>query len=331
MKYKTYLAWGTLAILCCACQKHKKEDDVVSQRYVHKYGYAVSKEEWDNNNYPGQIVTSLKNGVTMTASYENGYLHGPCTYTYPDSQTVENYSLYNQGLLVKEVHYDVLGMPVRERVQLSPSRYTTTLWYTEGSPLSIEEYAGEELLEGQYFTLNNEIEGRVEKGSGMRIRRNPQGLLLSKETLEQGYMKKKESFYPNGNPESITHYLKTALHGERKTFAATGEPVAIEEYVHGKLHGKATYFKNGVRCVEISYLDGLKNGLETHFVDGTLISQEVYWENDKRHGPAIYYIEGSRHTQWYYDGQQVSQAKYKELSHLDEMISQISEDVTLYR
>ncbi len=330
MKYKTYFACTTLALLCCACQKHKKEDDVISQRYIHKYGYAVSKEEWDENHYPGQIVTSLKNGVTMTASYENGYLHGPCTYSYPDSQTIENYSLYNQGALVKEAHYDVHGLPVRERVQLSPSRYTITLWYAEGSPLSIEEYAHEELLEGQYFTTTNEIEGRVEKGTGLRVRRTAQGVLVSKDSFEQGYMTRKESFYTNGNPESIVHYSRTLLHGERKTFAPTGEPIAIEEYINGKLHGKATYFKNGIRCVEISYLDGMKNGPEIHFIDGEIVSQELNWEDDQKHGPAVYYIDGSRHTQWYYAGQQVSKSRFEELTHLDDMISQISPDVTLY-
>jgi antitoxin component YwqK of YwqJK toxin-antitoxin module len=331
MKSKIYPILGALGILVCACQSHRRENDVVSQRYVHKYGYAVSQEEWESKNYPGQVITNLKNGVTVTATYENGYLHGPCNHTFPNSQTVEVYSLYNQDQLVKEIRYDIRGMPVREMVQLSPTRYSLTLWYNEGSPLSIEEYASEELLDAQYFTVNNETEGRVERGNGLRVRRDQYGTLISRDEIQGGYMVKRDTFYASGAPESSSHYLFEKLHGEKRAFAETGEPIAIEEYLNGALHGKATYFNNGTKYLEISYLDGFKNGIETHYVDGEEVSQEIHWENDKKHGPSTYYIDGYTQIHWYYDGERVSRNKYEELARLDDMISQISPDVTLYR
>ena len=128
MKFRLSLLCGALALLASSCHKDNNNSQVVSQRYVHKYGYAVSQEEWASKNYPGQVITSLRSGVVVTATYENHELHGPCTYTYPNSQTVERFVLYNRGEVTKEVLYDMSGMPTKETVQLSPSRHSLTLW-----------------------------------------------------------------------------------------------------------------------------------------------------------------------------------------------------------
>jgi len=311
----------------CSCHKSNDQDNVVSERYVHKYGYAVTKEEWEARNYPGQVITTLRDGVTVTATYENGELHGPVTYTYPHSQTVEKYYLYNQGNKVKEIIYDINGMPVKELVTMSPTRYAITLWYADGTPLSIEEYANAELLEGQYFTMNNEIESRVEKGVGIRIRRNEHGLLLAREQIEAGSVAKQETFYSNGTPESISTFVKNQLHGEKRTFNEKGEPLTSEEWINGKLHGKVTHFKNGIPAVEISYLFGLKEGSETHFSDGETVVLEVQWENGKKHGPTTYFLEGGPKMEWYYNGELVSKNAYDDLYRRDQMISNISPEL----
>ncbi|MCI0382126.1 MAG: toxin-antitoxin system YwqK family antitoxin [Chlamydiae bacterium] len=306
---------------------NRADDDVVAERFIHKYGYAVSKEEWESKTYPGQVITTLRNGVTITATYENGILHGPCTHTYSNSQTVQNFYLYNQGNLVKEISYDLRGMPMREKIQLSPSRYSLTMWYSDGTPASVEDYAGEELVEGEYFTLNNETESRIEKGCGMRMIRDELGILVAKDTFENGYMSKRETFYPGGTPESINFYSMNKLHGEKKIFAPGGEPLAIEEWTDGLLHGKAAYFSNGAKQMEISYLYGLKNGLETHYIDGKTVSKEILWENDKKHGSSTFYIDGLAKTEWFYAGQRVSKKKFDELDELDQMISKLSSDL----
>ncbi len=320
-----------LALFAAACQKQGNSDSVVSKRYIHKYGYAVSKEEWEAHNYPGQVITNMRDGITITTTYEHGILHGPTTYTYPHSQTVELFLLYKTGDLVKEIHYDKQGMPSREQVFLSPHRYTLTSWYSTGSPLSIEEFSDDEIVEGQYFTLNNEIEARIDKGNGSRILRDPNGLLLSHDIFDKGYMIKRESFYPSGAPEFVATYSKGLLQGEKRNFADNGEPISIEEWKDGRLHGIASYFSNGVKVTEISYLDGQKNGTERHFIDGEIISQEIGWENDKRHGLSVYYTDGQTRTEWYYDGKITSQRRYDELAKLDEMISNISSDVLITR
>ena len=326
MKVRFLMLAGALAVTFCSCKKDDQNSNVISQRYIHKYGYAVSKEEWDVKNYPGQAVTHMRNGVTLTATYENGTLHGPTTHTFPNSQTVQYYYLYNQGSKVKEIVYDPSGMPFQEKIQLSPTRYTMTMWYADGTPMLVEDCVGEELLEGQYFTVNNEIEARIEKGNGKKVIRDQKGTLSSKEDVQGGYTIRKETFHSNGAPESVCSLYRGKLNGELKTFSITGEPMAIEEWVNGKLRGKSTYFRNGTKYLEVSYLNGEKNGLEIQFVDGSQVSQEVVWENNKMHGPAKFYLDGSETTSWYYDGKQVSRHRFDELNRLDQMIGNISSD-----
>src|SRR3990167_7529937 len=140
MNFKTFTILGTFVFLASSCQKNTPNNPVISQTYVHKYGYAVSQEEWQEKNYPGQIISLLKNGVTVAATYENGELHGPCTYSHPNSTTIEKYVLYNQTQPMKEVLYSVTGMPLQEILQQTKNRYSLTTWYEDGVPKSMEEY-----------------------------------------------------------------------------------------------------------------------------------------------------------------------------------------------
>jgi antitoxin component YwqK of YwqJK toxin-antitoxin module len=324
MKIKLFALLGLLVLSLSGCNNCCNQDDnVVSERYIHKYGYAVSKQDWEEKNYPGQAITNLSNGVTVTTTYENGIKHGPTTHTFPHSQTVEHYCLYNQGNRVKEIAYDPTGIPVEEWVQLSPTRYSITTWYAQGSPMAVEEFVGDELLDGQYFTLVNELESHVEKGIGQATRRDRNGLLLATELFEEGYAIKKETFYANGAPKSIAYYYHNNLHGEKHTFAQCGEPLAIEEWVNGQLHGKSTYFKNGNRYLEIAYLYGQKNGIERHYIDADMISQEIVWENDLKHGPSVFYADGKPEHHWFYAGESVSKRKYDELTDPELLISHI--------
>lgn len=172
MNIKIFSFLGITTLLLLTSCRQTSDNQVVSQRFVHKYGYAVTKEEWNEKNYPGQVITHLKNGVTITSTYENGVMHGPCTYTFPNSEVISAYELYNNGVKVKEIHYRENGMPKKEKIALSPTRYSETMWYSEGSPMSIEEFASDELTDGQYFTAKNELEAKIEKGNGVRIKRN---------------------------------------------------------------------------------------------------------------------------------------------------------------
>jgi len=318
------LAFG---LVLTSCGDDPRNNQVISKRYIHKYGYAVSEAEWDANNYPGQSITTLRNGVTVTATYENGLLHGPCTHTHPHSQTVQYYYLYNFGDLKKEVTYDSSGMPIREKVQLSPHRHCITMWFGDGTPMSIEDFAGDELLDGQYFTLNNEIETRVERGVGTRTRRDQSGTLLSKDQIDMGYLVRRDAFYPNGATESVTHYNMNKKQGERRVFTDRGDSLAVEEWVDDRLHGKATYYANGKKQIEVYFIHGARNGIETHYIDGESIEQEIHWIRDRRHGPTKFFVaDNLAKTEWFYNGKSVSKKRFDEMDQMDQMITQASAD-----
>ncbi len=104
------------------------ENFVVSQKFVHKYGFDVSEEEWENRDQEGQIVSMLKNGVKIVHSYENGLLHGSTTYTFPHSAVVEKLLVYNQGTLLKEVLNDANGTPISEEAYEFDDRKIMTFW-----------------------------------------------------------------------------------------------------------------------------------------------------------------------------------------------------------
>lgn len=314
-----------VGLVLAGCGSDNGGNQVISKRYIHKYGYAVSDSEWNANNYPGQVITTLRNGVTITATFEDGRLHGPTTHTHPHSQTVQYYFLYNAGDLKKEVVYDSLGMPIQEKLQLSPHRHCLTTWFGDGTPKSIEDYAGEELLDGQYFSLNNELESRVERGIGLRTLRDVNGLLLAKDEIDKGYVIQKDEFYASGAPRSITHYFMNQKHGERRAFTENGDPLAVEEWVDDLQHGKATYFNNGKKQIEVYFVNGARNGVETHFIDGEIVEQEIHWAHDKRHGPTKFFVGNAvAKTEWYYGGASVSQKRFDELHQMDQMITHAS-------
>ena len=137
MKNQLFALLGSTALILCGCKDDNQKDGVISQQYLHKYGYFVSEEEWQTHNYPGQVVTNLENGVTITTSIENGIKHGPTSHTFPHSQTIEHYYLFNRGSKIKEISYDALGFPIKEWIQLSPTRYSMTTWYKAGSPMYV--------------------------------------------------------------------------------------------------------------------------------------------------------------------------------------------------
>lgn len=315
------IALSGLFIFGCQNSSKDQDENVVSKRYIHKYGYDVSKEEWEGATYPGQVVTTLRNGVTVTSSYEDGILHGPTTYTFPHSNTIESLNTYERGNLVKKTTYDIRGIPQKEQVFLSPSHVKVTKWFQSGTPLSVEEYHNQELLEGEYFNERNEAEYRVVKGSGMRITRDQHENIVSRETIEGGYPVLRETFHAHGMPHVVLPLSGGLIHGEKKVFAPTGEPISVESYKKNVLDGQATYYQNGCRYLELTYKDGRKHGIERHFVDGETVVEETEWMDGQKHGPSIVFFDGMSRTRYYYNNQAVSKERYRELSEIEENIA----------
>jgi antitoxin component YwqK of YwqJK toxin-antitoxin module len=311
------------ALAIASCQTSTSPEQIVSEKYVHKYGFGLSEAEWDQRAQEGQVISTLKSGVTITRSYENGTLHGPTTYTFPKSSKVEKILLYDQGDLLKEITQDTNGIPVREETYEFDDRLILTFWNDKGVPLSIEEYNGELLVDGKYYSSEHELEAQVENGNGFRTKRDRLGLLISKDQIVDGKMTARTTYHPTGQIHTVSHYEDYILHGEQTKYTSSGRPLMNLSWDHGILDGVKTIYRNGLKVSEVPYSKGQKNGTELHYDDlGNLIA-EIVWRNDKKHGCCKSYTEESQDMDWYFNGGLVSAEKFELLESREELFAEL--------
>lgn len=313
------------ALAFTACQTNSSVDQVVSQTFVHKYGFETSEKDWEAREQDGQVVSMLKTGVKVSRSFENGKLHGLTTYTFPHSSVIERQQLYDEGILLKEQANDAAGMPIREEVYEFDNRTIITLWDDKGVPLSIEEYDDEVLAEAKYYTAEHELEATVFNGNGERIKRDRTGLLISRDEMKNGHMFCRTTFHPNGNIHTISHYENYQLHGKQAKFTASGKPLMELNWDHSVLEGLKTIYRNGQKIAIIPYIMGKKHGTELHYDDLGFLTAEIQWRNDKKHGPTILHSEESTDTEWFFKGQAVNADKFKILESRERIVSEFRE------
>jgi len=322
MNQRVTLSLLSLALLAsCGSGSDDDKTNAIAQRYIHKYGYDVSYEDWKGHDYPGQVVTTLKNGVTIAETFEEGRLHGPRTVTYPHSQTLNQLEVYTKGELKRRVTYSVRGVPSMEEIFSSPTETKVTTWYHSGSPRSQEDYLGSILMSAEYYNPQNEVESKIEEGSGQKTVRNIYGDLLSKEVVRNTETVYVEEFHANGTPKLIASFENGDLEGKRQEFAYTGEPLIVEYYHNGLLDGVITKFQNGCKYEEIPYKQGVKHGVAKRFVDGETVIEETNWAYNKKHGSSIIYIDGVAKTSWFFQGAKVSQPRFDDLNGRLEMLA----------
>jgi antitoxin component YwqK of YwqJK toxin-antitoxin module len=328
MKHVTLgiLSLSTASLLLGGCFSGDTTNGIVSQKYVHKYGFDVSESEWEAREKEGQIVTILKNGERVVNTYENGILNGTTTYTFPNNSVVERLLVYNQGELLKEMVNDITGIPISEDVYEFDDRRITTMWDDKGSPLSVEEYDGDLLLEGKYFTSNHELEGQVEAGFGERYSRDRAGLLISRDLIENGAVSTRTNYHPNGQIHSISHYHDYQLHGEQRKFASNGQPLMDLNWNHGVLDGMKIVYRTGIKVSEVPYINGQRHGVEVHYDDAGRLTANIEWKNDKKHGCCRFFNNETAESEWFYRGAVVSQEKFEVLHGREEMIAELSFD-----
>jgi len=327
MKSRIPVAFGILALTLTACKDGppSRNEEVISKRYVHRYGYDVSPKEWESQELPGSVITTQRDGATIVQTYEAGILHGETTESYAHSQTIKVRKLFDKGILSKQTFYDVRGVPEREEVFASPIIRKVTSWYTSGTPRSIEEFSRQELSRGEYFNPSNEVESTIETGTGVRTLRNRDGNLIGKEIFERSKVIKCETFHPNGTPLEMTTYSDGLLNGEKAKFGPNGAPIYHENWKLGKRHGITTLYQNGVRYAEVPFVNGKKHGIERQYIDGEVISEETNWIEDQRHGPSVAYCNGMTKTEYYFNNERVSKEKYNELLDREQQIATLNE------
>ncbi len=321
---KARILLSLVPLLCAGCFSTESGNSIVSQKFVHKYGFDVSEQEWADRAQDGQIVATLKNGVKVSRSYENGVLHGQTTYTFPHSTVIEKIEVYDQGTLLKEIAHDEAGIPMREEVYEFDDRKIITLWNPKGAPISIEEYKGDLLLEGKYFNATHELEAQVAHGNGERVKRDREGLLILRDTFEHGKLTSRTSFHPNGQVHTVSHYRDSQLDGEQLKFTASGKPLMRLPWNRGVLEGTKTVYRNGTKIAEVPYVNGQKHGMETHCDDLGNLTAEIEWVHDKKHGVSKLHSEEGTEQEWFYRGEAVSQRAYDMLLTREQMVADLS-------
>ncbi|PIS01794.1 MAG: hypothetical protein COT84_00260 [Chlamydiae bacterium CG10_big_fil_rev_8_21_14_0_10_35_9] len=315
-----------LTILTVTSCQSDDSSEVISQTYVHKYGFNLTEKEWNERDQDGQIITVLEDKTVITQSYENGVLHGLSTKTYPNSNIIFTEKLYDQGILLKEIINDEKGIPVKEEAYEFDDRKVITRWYANGAPMSIEEYDSNLLVEGSYFDLSNELESSIEEGTGMRVKRDRQGVLQIHDTLENGIVTVRKTYHPNGQLQSESHFVNNQLHGPQTKYTVTGKPL-LEQYFHnGALDGLKKQYRNGKKVLEIPYVMGQKNGVEKHYdLDGTLTA-EIPYENNIKHGRSRYQSEDFSDLIWHFRGKPVTRNEFNDLVTREKMLAELSLD-----
>lgn len=323
-----YVFLTAIAVLLSACQHNcdNSTNQVVSQKYIHKYGFDVTEDEWEERSQEGQVVTLLASGVKITRSYEDGQLHGPTTHTFPHSQVVEKVLMYDSGTLLKETLSDRQGTPIEEKIFEFDDRTIVTTWDEHGVPLTIEEYENELLMEGKYYTPEHVLEATVEAGFGERIKRDRTGALLSRDIIENGIASQRINYHPNGQIHTISHYHDYELHGEQLKFTASGKPLMKLNWNHGTLDGLKTVYRNGIKIAEIPYDNGQKHGIEYHYDDLGHLTAEIEWRGDKKHGISRFYSEDTTETEWFFKGKTVSAQKFEILDTRERLMADLTGD-----
>lgn len=310
LKMLTLLA-ASLAIFSC---QNDRNYNVISQQYIHKYGFDMSQDEWQSGKKEGAIITVLKNGITITNNYNNGILHGQTTYTYPNSSVTNKIYFYNNGTLVKEISHDSKGIPYKEEAYEPNNKKIITYWDNLGVPVSIEQYENNLLLDGKYYKPNNELEASIDNQSGTKIKRDRNGVIFYKDKIENGIVVSRTTYHPNGQIKSKVNFQNSKLHGDQIDYSSKGDVLMTVTWNEGKLDGLKTVYKNGNKIAEIPYSNGIKNGIEKHFDSNGKLTKETHWENNKKHGSDRIYKENDTDVKWFYKGKPVSLKKFEEFT-----------------
>lgn len=300
------------------------ESNVVSQKYVHKYGFDLTEREWQERKQDGQVVTIFKDGTKVVENYSNGILHGSTTTTYPHSAIIKNEKIYDQGVLLKEIMSDEKGIPMREEAYEFDNRRTITLWYGTGSPMSIEEYDKSKLVEASYFNTANELEASVEDYRGVRIKRDRLGKILNEDEIQDGVVAIRKTYHPNGQLQSETRFKNYDLHGLQKKYTVSGKPLMEQTYKDGLLDGNKVHYRNGKVVLEIPFTMGKRHGIERQFdLDGSVIA-EIPWINDQKHGRMRIKHEDYSNLEWFFRGKSVSREEFGDLESREKVLAELS-------
>jgi antitoxin component YwqK of YwqJK toxin-antitoxin module len=311
---RNYQLMATLFIAgaCLSCGRgHQREVPVVEETYVHKYGVEVPSDFWSASGQDGSVITTMGDGVVITRSYNAGNLEGTTSYSYPHSEQLQKTELYSQGTMVKSTLYYFQGTPKQETLFDSPIGFkSVSTWYLSGTPRSVEQFSGDSLVNGQYFSPQNQQDATVLNYAGTRILRDDYGQLVATDTIVDGKLALRTNYHANGSPKEMIPYTNNVVDGTKKTFYPAGEPATIEQWSQGRQNGLTTVYKYGEKSAEVPYANGVRHGTELRYKNGQAVVQEISWANGVQHGPMRTYVGDNVNTEWYYKGEPSTQIDF---------------------
>jgi len=324
--------WVTLAFISLglvSCGTSVNSETVLSQKYIHKYGFTVDETEWNQRDGDGTIESFLASGVRVTKNFENGMLHGASTYTYPYSTTLEKTYLYDQGELLKEIRHDRRGVPMHGFTYEFDSRRVITHWDVNGAPMRIEEYEGELLWHATYFTPSNEIEAKVENGDGKRIKRSREGDLLLSDVISNGLLSTRTTYHKNGEVHMVSHFNDYELDGTQTIMAENGTLYMKNHWDQGVLNGTKTSYRDGEKLLETPYADGIIEGTQKRYDEEGKLLSEIAYKDNMMHGETVHHTGKSKYSEWFYLGHPINHTRFEILNSRDDLIAQLDEEEAL--
>jgi antitoxin component YwqK of YwqJK toxin-antitoxin module len=308
----TIFALVATGLFAVGCSTYNDQNQIVKTAYYHPYGPQISETEWKDQGSSGETSELMLNGVEVRREYSGGVLHGSSSWTFPHSRVTERTEDYVQGKLVATTLNYPSGSPkFREEYADNDVKYIQA-WYEDGCPRSIEEVRGDSLCNGQYLTIDGDVESIVSGGNGVKIGRNEQGELLRRDRYEQGVVVAQEFFYKKGLLKEVIALKGSKRDGESKRFSETGEPISVEMWKDGLLDGKQMYFENGHLARQVFYSSGLKHGIETHYaINSDMVVREIGWDRDQRHGCCKNFVGDQIFAEWYWNGTKVSEDQFQ--------------------
>lgn len=324
MKSNIFLFLAIFSTAFFSCQNSTQKEEVAT-RFTHRYGFDLSEKEWVKRGQDGKI-TETKNGQTITSSYKKGILNGPLTITYKNSKIIKELHEYADGILSKKVLYNRKALPLSE-VLINKNEKTITFWNSEGIPLRIEKYIDNKLTSAKYFNEKNEIESTIENGSGCRIKKDRDNLLLLKENFENFELLDRTTFHSNGKVQSKTFFSNYKLNGPQEIFSPSGKLLTKCTWTDGKLDGLKECFRSNKKYLEIPYISGKKHGVEKEYDLNDNLVKEIHWENGLKHGSSRYYSEDFTKIEWYFKGEKMDLKKFQALEFREKLINEIKNKV----
>lgn len=320
MRSSIFMSSMGLLALTTACNMPNRCCDegvvVVKQSYVHKYGVEIDPVGWNERGGHGQVVSTQKNGVTVTQSYADGILQGETTYTFPHSSAIEKIAIYDKGNLISETtHYPSGGKKMAtEYMPERPEYLVISQWYENGTQRSRETFVSDRLDEGTYYDYKGDVESSVAQGSGNRFERDDLGQLISSDNYVNGELVETTFYHPNRTHKEVIPYANGTIQGTRKFYYTGGDPDRFEVWTNGRQTGMTTVFQHGEKLAEVPYVNGTKNGIEKRFRDGEYVVEEVSWSNGRQNGPHTISVGNEKTVDWYFNDKHVSKTQYEKMS-----------------